>query len=324
MKEKLKSYSFIILIAILVSIPLFSSHYNIYYDDGIQHVCRMMGTYQSIVEGQTFPVIMSNFCNGFGYSWNLFYSPITAYVPLLLHFITNSFVLDIKIFMLLVSILLGIAMYEMMLVVTKNKYASLLSSVIYMLAPYRLTDMYIRMALAELTSFIFLPMVFHGLHLLFHNESVYNKNSTKHSNPKLQSDIPEPCCIHSKKPELLIIIGAVGLILSHLVIAMFTAIIAFIYLMINIEKLKHKVLLQKLGISLIFIVCITSFFLFPLLEQKTNAEYEVFKSGRMERTDVLVYYKLNLLDFIYTPKSKMVFEIRNCHNCWTGTNGICL
>lgn len=301
MKEKLKSYSFIILIAVLVSIPLFSSQYDIYHDDGIQHICRMMGTYQSILEGQTFPVIMSNFCNDFGYSWNLFYSPITAYIPLLFHFITNSFVLDVKIFMIIVSILSGIAMYEMMYAITKNRYASLLSSAIYILAPYRLTDMYIRMALAELTSFIFLPMVFHGLYLLFYDEPLQNK-----------------------KPEILLIIGAIGLILSHLVIAMFTAIIAFVYLIVNIKKLKDKIVLKKLCISLIFIICITSFFLAPMLEQKISAEYEVFKNGRMERTDALIYYKLDLLDFIYTTKGNMVFEIRYSYNCWTCTNHICL
>ena len=286
MKEKLKSYSFIILIAVIMSIPLFRSDYNIYIDDGVQHVCRIMGTYQSIAEGQIFPVIMSNFCNEFGYSWNLFYSPITAYVPLLFHFITNSFVLDIKIFMVVVTILSGITMYELMHTVTKNKYTSLLGAVIYILAPYRLTDMYIRMALAELVSFIFLPMVFQGLYILFHDDKM---------------DI--------KKPEIILIIGAFGLILTHLVMAMYTAIIAFIYLIVNIQKLKEKRILKKLAISLVFIICITSFFLLPMLEQKLNTNYEVFQPGRMERTDVLIYYKLDLLDFIYTEKGNMVFEI---------------
>lgn len=286
MKNKLKSYSFIILIAVLISLPLFSVNYNIYNDDGVQHVCRMMGTYQSITEGQTFPVIMSQFCNGFGYSWNLFYSPITAYIPLLFHFITNSFVLDIKIFIVLVNILSGITMYELLQTVTKNKYASLLGVAIYILAPYRLTDMYIRMALAELTSFAFLPLVFQGLYMLFHQEE-----------------------IETKKPELILMIGSIGLILTHLIIAMYAAIIAFIYLLINIKQFKNKIIFKKLLISFIFIVCVTSFFLLPMLEQKMSTEYEVFKSGRMERTDVLIYNKLDLLDFIYTQKGKMVFEI---------------
>lgn len=286
MKEKLKSYSFIILIAVIVSIPLFSGNYNIYIDDGIQHVCRMMGTYQSMSEGQIFPVIMSQFCNGFGYSWNLFYSPMTAYIPLLFHFITNSFVLDIKIFMVLISILSGIAMYEFMQTIAKNKYTSLLAVAIYILAPYRLTDMYIRMALAELASFIFLPMVFQGLYMLFHDEK-----------------------LSTKKPEIILAIGAIGLILTHLVMAMYTAMIAFIYLIVNIKKLKNKVILKKIFISIIFIICVTSFFLLPMLEQKISTDYEVFQPGRMERTDALIYYKLDLLDFIYTEKGSMVFEI---------------
>lgn len=286
MKEKIKTYSFIILIAVIVSIPLFSSNYYIYIDDGIQHICRIMGTYQSITEGQMFPVIMSNFCNGFGYSWNLFYSPFTAYMPLVFHFITNSFVLDIKFFMVLVTIFSGITMYRLMNTITKSKYASLLGAILYVLAPYRLTDMYIRMALAELTSFIFLPMVFQGLYMLFHGEKM-----------------------ETKKPEIILTIGAIGLVVTHLIIAMYTAIIALIYVIINIKKLKDKVILKKLLISFVFIICITSFFLLPMLEQRFSADYEVFQPGRMERTEALIYYKLDLLDFIYTEKGNMVFEI---------------
>lgn len=54
----------IILIAsIFVCIPLISKNVDMTYDDGIQHICRLMGTYQSLQEGQI--KIMSNFCNGF-------------------------------------------------------------------------------------------------------------------------------------------------------------------------------------------------------------------------------------------------------------------
>ncbi len=282
MKEKIKSYSLIIVISIIVSIPLFMPNYNIYIDDGIQHVCRIMGSIQSIMEGQTFPVIMSQFCNGFGYSWNLFYSPITAYVPLLFHFITNSFILDIKIFMLIVTVFSGIAMYEFLNKVTNNKFIATLGAVFYILAPYRLNDMYVRMALSELTSFVFLPIVFHGLYTIF-NEG-------------------------NKKPTILII-GAVGLVLTHLIMAMYTAIICFIYLLVNFKKLKEKEILKKLLISFVFIICITSFFLLPMLEHKLNTEYEVFKPGRMERTDVLIYNKLDLVDLLYTSKGSMIFEI---------------
>lgn len=151
----------IILIAsIFVSIPLLNKNLNMLYDDGVQHICRLMGTFQSIEEGQNFPVIMSNFANGFGYSWNLFYSPVTAYMPLIFKLLGFSFTNCIKIFMFLVVFLSGILMYFFVKKVTKNDIISALAAILYIFAPYRFTDMYIRNALAELASFVFLPMVF--------------------------------------------------------------------------------------------------------------------------------------------------------------------
>jgi len=158
-----KKYVPIILIliaSIYVSLPLLSEKLDMLYDDGVQHICRLMGTFQSIQEGQTFPVIMSNFTNEFGYSWNLFYSPITAYIPLIFKILGFTFTNCIKIFMFVVVFLSGISMYFFTKKVTKNEMVSTLAAIIYIFAPYRLTDMYIRNAIAELTSFIFLPMVF--------------------------------------------------------------------------------------------------------------------------------------------------------------------
>ena len=100
MKEKIKDGIIILIFTLIVSIPLASNNLNIYRDDGIQHIARLMGTYQSITEGQTIPVIMSNFCNGFGYSWNIFYSPLTSYIPLIFRLFTSSFEIMLKLFIL--------------------------------------------------------------------------------------------------------------------------------------------------------------------------------------------------------------------------------
>lgn len=90
---------------------------------------------------------------------------------------------------------------------------------------------------------------------------------------------------------------------------MYTAIICFIYLLINIKKLKNKQVLQALAINILLIVLITSFYTVPLLEHKLSADYEVFKAGRMERTEALIYYKVDFLDLIYTGNSTMSYEI---------------
>lgn len=286
MKERLKSYSFILILSIIVCIPLFFKNFDIYGDDGIQHICRLMGTYQSIEEGQTFPVIMSEFCNQFGYSWNIFYSPMTAYLPLIFKLFTSSFAMCLKLFIVLITFCSGITMYEFLNKVTKNKYAGLLGAAIYIFVPYRLTDMYMRIAVAELTSFIFLPMVFHGIYNIFSQE---------------EED--------KEKSGILLAVGACGLILSHIIIAMYTAIFGAIYVLINFRKLKDKIVLKKLIINFILILCITSFFWAPLLEHKIGAEYEVFKPGRMEREDVLIYYKSTLEDLFYTKQGELITEI---------------
>mgnify|MGYP005780715879 CR=1 FL=1 len=171
MKKKIIDYIIILIFALIVSIPLASSEFDIYKDDGIQHIARLMGTYQTITEGEFPPVIMSNFCNEFGYSWNIFYSPLTAYLPLLFRIFTNSFELILKLFIVLLSFLTGIAMYEFVNRVAKNRYVALLAAVLYMFTPYRLTDIYMRVAISELASFIFLPITFLGMYNIFNSET---------------------------------------------------------------------------------------------------------------------------------------------------------
>ena len=286
MKEKIKDYLIILIFTLLVSFPLVSSNIDVYVDDGIQHIARLMGTFQSIVDdGELFPVIMSNFCNGFGYSWNIFYSPFTAYVPMIFRLFTDSYELILKLFMVLISFLSGIAMYEFTKKVTKNRYAGLLASALYIFVPYRLTDMYQRYAIAELASFIFLPITFHGMYNIFNSEE------------------------KSIKKSLVLTLGAVGLILTHIVMAMYVAIFCLIYLLINAKKLKDKEVLKMLGINILLIILLSSFYLLPMLEHRVNTEYEVFKNGRMENTATLIDSKTNVIDLIYTQDGKLVKEI---------------
>ena len=158
--KKIASYFGILFVSIFLCIPLFSKYMDIARDDGIQHICRLIGTWNTLKQGQVFPVIMSDFCNGFGYSWNLFYSPITAYVPLIFKLFTSSFVITLKLFMFVTIFLSGITMFQLVYNISKSYKAGVISAILYMCTPYHLTDLYNRIAVAELASFIFLPMIF--------------------------------------------------------------------------------------------------------------------------------------------------------------------
>ena len=257
-------YTIILFFSALMCIPLLSRTIDLFQDDGIQHICRLIGTAQSLGEQSLFPVIMSDFCNGFGYSWNLFYSILTAYVPLLFRFLGASYLDCIKLFLYLLTALSGFSMFAFTKRVTKSKKIALLASVFYILLPYRVTDMYMRIAIAELASFVFLPMVFHGIYAIL-----------------------EDCQGSQEKPmNLVLVAGTVGLMLSHTVITLYTAIFAFLYLVIQYKKLNKKAICQ-LGISLLLILLLCAFFLIPLLEHRLVTEYEVFQKGRMSRVEVL-------------------------------------
>lgn len=277
-----KEYLCILLISIIVCIPLMNKNINIYKDDGIQHVCRLIGTYQTIKSGEMLPMIMASFCNNFGYSWNIFYSPLTAYAPLIFKIFNFTFTNCLKIFMFAVTLLSGITMYTFMMNVTKNKNVSLLSSILYVLAPYRITDMYIRIAVAELASFVFIPIIFDGLYSVLKEEKLSFK----------------------------LIWGTVGLILTHTVITMYMAIICLLYLVFNIKKLKSIKVIRILVISLVCILLITSFYWVVLLQHHNATSYEVFVPGRMEVGNKLEYYKTEFYQLFHTNKDQtMIYAI---------------
>ena len=91
MKTKIRDYGIILLFTVIMLIPLFNSNFNIYVDDGIQHIARAYATYLSIINGEHTEVL-SSLANGFGYSWDLFYGNFSTIVILLGKCITTTFI----------------------------------------------------------------------------------------------------------------------------------------------------------------------------------------------------------------------------------------
>ena len=267
-KEKIISYGILVLVSILVSIPLVNKNLDIYRDDGVQHITRLMGTVQTIMEGQFPPMIMSNFANGFGYSWNLFYSPVSAFVPLIFILLGCSYMVSIKWFLFFMIFLSGITMYAFTKKVTKSNGVALIAGILYITMPYHLNDVYNRVAIAEVASFVFLPMVFHGLYKVLHKEKAY-----------------------------VLIVGAAGMILSHTVLTMYTAIMALIYIIASFKEID-KTVIKKLAISAGVVLLLTSFYIEPMLESKLMAEYEVFQPGRMSNLVEIQHEQNSLIDNI--------------------------
>ena len=303
--NKTRAILIIVLVSLFSCIPFLNNDLKFGYDDGIQHIARIIGSFNSLKNGQS-TIVASELCNNFGYAWNLFYSPFTAYLPLI--FIGVSFVTKLKLFILFITIFTGIFMYYFVLKFVQNtdklnnkiddkmkNRIAILAAVLYILAPYRLTDIYSRMALSEICVFMFLPLVFSGLLDIFGYGGI-NKDKGN-----FMVNVPLVC-------------GACGLVFCQSVMAMYVAIICFVLVLFKIFVVKNQVsvglLLKRIIQNLIVIIAITSIYWMPLLITKNSANYEVFNQERMIREDTLVKLKVDLPNLFYTNKGDIrIYQI---------------
>ena len=253
-EKKWIDYVIISIVGLLISIPFIWVQIKT-TDDGWLHLIRLIGLDNSISDGN-FPFLVAPyFCRDFGYSMLAFYPPIVTYIPYILGLIAGAFRVGIKIFAALTVIFSGIFMYNFVHEVTKNKGISFLSAVIYMVFPYRLEVLYNRFAIGEFTAFLFIPLVFQGLYNLLHEDG---------------------------KKHFYIAIGAIGLLLSHTISTVFTALFCVVYILFNIKRFFKKEVIKKCIINVIFILLVTAFFTIPMLEFESRAHYSIFESRIMK------------------------------------------
>ena len=262
MKRKLEAlknkrcvpYIIITIIGILVSLPLIGLQIR-GTDDGWLHLIRIIGI-DNAIKNESFPfLIQPFFCNDWGYSMTAFYPSIVSYVPYFLSIFMGSFINGIKIFAAITVILSGITMYQFLMEITEKKKLALIGAIVYMILPYRLENIYNRFAIGEFTAFVFIPLVFLGLYNLL------NGNGKKH---------------------YYIAIGATGLMLSHTISTIYTAVFCLIYILFNLKLFFKKDVLIKCLINVIFILLISAIFWVPMLEFKQSAEYAIFEPDALK------------------------------------------
>lgn len=272
LKNYIKYYSIIIIIAIMLTsgllVGLPKGH------DINAHMSRSVRMITQLKEGQIPPLVISKGANGFGYSWNLFYPPLAPYLMTILRIISFSWDNALKLLIIIAVITAGISMFKLIEELTKNKKISLIGAIIYMSSPYFLTDFYIRMALGEVLSYAAFPILFLGLHNLFYG------NGHKFT---------------------LIVVGAVIVLLSHNISALFAVLLSAIYVLFNINLLNNKEIWKKIGISASFIILIVAFFYIPFLQAKNSTLYEVFVPGKMSSAEKMTQNSVYLAQILFSP-----------------------
>lgn len=161
MKYKNWLIPFLIIVGIVPLLELLNPGLPITHD-GQDHVARVANFYQNLSEGVIVPRWAGNLNWGYGHPILMFLYPLPSYMASLFHLFGFSFVDSVKLVFGLSFIASGLTMY-VWLKEQFNETAGFIGALLYIFAPYRFVDLYVRGAIGEHVAFIFPPLVLYFL-----------------------------------------------------------------------------------------------------------------------------------------------------------------
>ncbi len=125
-------------------------------------LARMVEFDAALRHGEFLPSWSPDFYFGYGSPLFQFYAPLSYYLAEIPVLAGCDLPTALKCTQFLALVLSGLAFYRLA-VTYFSGWAACLGAVFYMIAPYRLVDMYVRHALAEHCAFIWLPLIVWGI-----------------------------------------------------------------------------------------------------------------------------------------------------------------
>lgn len=252
----------------------FASTYLIFYDgvpygaDLNFHFANIYDKYKTMLDGHTLSGISGNIGTGIGVGGGLFYSPFShtfiAIVALIFNLFGGTVLNAYKVCVFASVFVSGVFMFRFAMHFTKNNtVASILSGVCYILFPYRLFNLFCRIAVAEAFGTVFIPLFLMGLYDITH----IDKDEVK------------------ILPFCEVILGGALLYLTHNITAVYTFIFGAFYLLLNIKKIvilmKNKKYTAYAFSSVVLLIGIFSIALFTQLELMNMDMYNITDQVKM-------------------------------------------
>ncbi len=256
-------YVIVILISVLSFTALFNPGFFPIHDD--EQVGRLFELNYSLESGHFPPRISQNLGFGYGYPFFNFYPSFVYYVAEVFVLTGFGYISSIKIMIALGFILSGVFMF----LFSKEylgKYGGLLAATLYIYAPYHSVDVYVRGALPEFWSFVFIPLIFWSLKKL----SETNEN----------------------KYLILMSISSAMLVLTHNLVAMMSGIFIFIYVVFLSLFLKNKKEFYfKFILSGLLALSFSAYFWIPSFFERKFTMIELLTSELADYRQHFIYLK---------------------------------
>lgn len=162
-----------LLLTVFALAPLLQPGYFWGTHDARHNVYFLFEFDRSIQDGIWYPRWAPDFTFGYGYPFFNIYGPLASYVGEVFHLIGFDFVSSIKIVFGLSIVFSGLAMYLFARRLMGPK-AGLVAALVYVYVPYHVFDLYVRAALAESVTFVFMPLVLWGCYETVQNPRLTN------------------------------------------------------------------------------------------------------------------------------------------------------
>lgn len=238
-------------LAILASVPLFVD-YMIVGADALFHWLRIEALARSISQGVIPARVEAMWLYGHGYANSIFYCDTFLTFPALLRLIGFDMNIAYNTYVFAVNLATALIAYFCFKGCFKDSRIGMFGSMLYTLAPYRIYNIYNRVAVGEYTAMTFLPLLVYGFYRIFTDdpdEKTYKKN------------------------WLILTLGYSGLIQSHMLSCEIAGGFTLILCLILIKKVFRRQIFRELLKTVFGTILLNVWFLVPFLDMTASGQY---------------------------------------------------
>ena len=235
------SFALLTLLSLWIVRDLFQPEFFVTHD-ALYHIVRLDQFHKALISGE-FPVRWApDLLDGLGYPLFVINYHLPYYLAEAFHLLGLSLFSALKAMFIFSVIGSALTSFWLFYSWAKNNLAASLAAAFYILAPYRLSNIFERGALGEAVAYVFIPLVFLGLDRLRLNRSIK-----------------------------LLVLALAGLTLSHTVVAITFTPLILGYIFISGYTRKHLFLLLKAGL---LSFGLASFQLFPVIFERHLMKFD--------------------------------------------------
>lgn len=253
MKFIKKHFNVIVLLLLIIISSIYLIFKGMPYQHDIAfHYGRLSSLIRTIRNGDILALIHDTFY-GYGYALGLFYSNFFFYIPAFLSLLGVPVMVSYKIFLVLINIGTTLITYFCSKKIIKNDKFSILTTILYSLSLYRMSDIFVRAAMGEVLAFMIVPLVLLGIYEILLGD--YHK-------------------------WYYFTFGFVLLLLSHMITSIIMAFISIVIILFYVKRLfKEPIRFKYLLLSGVLGLLLGIHFIGPILEQYFLSDISIFVVG---------------------------------------------